>query len=364
MVQLEDAMKLKVDDLKKELKNLNASTSGKKLDLAQRYVELLNNRDSLIDGNLQENENCNNLTKNTENNLTQNFEPLTHISSNMKNNIDLSEDIEVDYSEELDHDVDDSISAEVNNPIVNDDISAEYSGTATTNSKAETENPYQEAFHKEKLMKLRLLTLKEKKQIESNSSDSLAKGAYQVENPTCHVRIDNFQRPLILKNLVMWLSEVLQQNISISNIWLNSIKTHCYIDFDSTDEALKCIQVVTGLKFPESSSITLVANFTRISAIDAPTSAEGNLRPGMWLSTSSSIPPVLDSKDLKLKREVKSYEEVYNPKKRQETLLTLEQLFEKTKSIPPLFWQPVSKEEVSKRKLLKKRSEKLLKTSD
>lgn len=106
--------------------------------------------------------------------------------------------------------------------------------------------------------------------------------AVDVANIGRFVRIDNFQRPFILKGLYLWLKETCQFDIPIENVWLNPIKTHCYVDFASHEEALKCISAVQGKRFPETSKNPLVADFTSISAFDAPNSDEARLKPGEW----------------------------------------------------------------------------------
>ena len=118
-------------------------------------------------------------------------------------------------------------------------------------------------------LKNRLLRLKQKKERERS----------KISN---HVRIDNFQRPLIAKGLVQWLRETLNLSLNDSDVWINQIKTHCYVDFASIEDAEYCIKTVTGLKFPSTNTNTLVADFTQVSAKDAPTSEEAQLLPGKW----------------------------------------------------------------------------------
>jgi hypothetical protein len=101
-----------------------------------------------------------------------------------------------------------------------------------------------------------------------------------------HVRIDNFQRPLTQKALLDWLEAQCQCKVSVESLWINTIKTHCYVDFESEAEARRCVETVTGKKFPASSPYLLEADFTSVSAKEAPQSAEGALKPGSW-----KVPP-------------------------------------------------------------------------
>jgi hypothetical protein len=100
---------------------------------------------------------------------------------------------------------------------------------------------------------------------------------------TTHVRIDNFQRPLMNKNLMKWLSEKTGSTVNEQNLWINSIKTHCYVDFPTMEEAENCINKISGLKFPDTNTQLLSAHFTTVSVKEAPTSNEGTMKPGEWL---------------------------------------------------------------------------------
>lgn len=97
-----------------------------------------------------------------------------------------------------------------------------------------------------------------------------------------HVRIDNFQRPLNQKALVEWLEKTCQCTLTPDSLWINSIKTHCYVDFNNYEEASRCISKVNGQRYPATSAYTLEADFTSISAKEAPNSAEGARKPGEW----------------------------------------------------------------------------------
>lgn len=91
-----------------------------------------------------------------------------------------------------------------------------------------------------------------------------------------HVRIDHFQRPLNIKGLVQWLSDICGLSIFEDAVWINGIKTHCYLDLSSEEEAERCIQVITGQRYPSTNTNTLVASFSSISVKDAPQSMEAN----------------------------------------------------------------------------------------
>ena len=107
---------------------------------------------------------------------------------------------------------------------------------------------------------------------------------------TCHLRIDNFQRPLNIRTLRAWIEEKTGMSILEANLWLNSIKTHCYVTFANTDEAQTCQRIIHGERFPTSNVNTLVANFSAVSAAEAPSAAEASLRLADWQSARNSAP--------------------------------------------------------------------------
>lgn len=97
-----------------------------------------------------------------------------------------------------------------------------------------------------------------------------------------HVRIDNFQRPLTDKILFEWLAKTLGHEVRKEQLWMNKIKTHCYVDFDSYDLATHCIKAVTGLKVDSKHTLELVADFTDVSSLLAENSLEGKMKPNEW----------------------------------------------------------------------------------
>eukprot|EP01041_Mallomonas_annulata_P005491 gene5491-11044_t len=103
-----------------------------------------------------------------------------------------------------------------------------------------------------------------------------------------HLRIDNFQRPLKLNGLHTWLEDRCGHSIHIDNIWLNSIKTHGYVSFDTEEQATHCREAVYGQNFPPGSPLTLTADFTTVSAKDAQNSNEAQLKFDAWIKNVKS----------------------------------------------------------------------------
>jgi hypothetical protein len=102
-----------------------------------------------------------------------------------------------------------------------------------------------------------------------------------------HVRIDNFQRPLTDKLLFDWLAKTLGHEVLKENLWMNKIKTHCYVDFESISLAEACIAAVTGSKVDSKHTMQLVADMTDVSAQEAETSPEAKMKPNEWKSNKN-----------------------------------------------------------------------------
>lgn len=103
-----------------------------------------------------------------------------------------------------------------------------------------------------------------------------------------HVRVDNFQRPLTDKLLFEWLAKTLGHEVLKENLWMNKIKTHCYIDFESISLAQACISAVTGSKVDSKHTMQLVADMTDVSAQEAETSPEAKMKPNEWKNNKAS----------------------------------------------------------------------------
>ena len=110
-------------------------------------------------------------------------------------------------------------------------------------------------------------------------------------NTSYHVRIDNFQRPLTDKLLFEWLAKTLGHEVRKEQLWMNKIKTHCYIDFDSHNLAKSCITAVTGKKVDLKHTLELVADFTEISSNLAENSFEGKMKPNEWKNNRQEVMP-------------------------------------------------------------------------
>ena len=118
----------------------------------------------------------------------------------------------------------------------------------------------------------------------SSSSSPSAVLRQERKNSKTTVCIDNFQRPLQARALKEWLEQTCDTKIDDASLWLNQIKTHCYVDFPTMQLAQLCLARVVGQRFPSNSNKDLEADITSVSASEAPLSVEATLRPGAWKS--------------------------------------------------------------------------------
>eukprot|EP01038_Epipyxis_sp_PR26KG_P005655 gene5655-7810_t len=302
---IEDLKSFLVNDLKNELKLRGASTQGKKAELCERLtnliekeiltkkeyevadnvngiddlstnslngsnqIEILKNKDensSIVESDINLNGNEINIEEsvttdaaNTNQGIESKVELENESNKPLQSQIILSNEVEANIASIV-------ASNESNNEIM--DINVDQVAEIIVSDNNQNNN----LLIEEMRLKEKIFLNKAKKEVKK----------------TKFVRIDNFQRPWNIKGLQQWLLETTSMTIDIRNIWFNSIKTHCYIDFETEEDAQKCIESVTGKVFPSTNLSKLVANFTAVSVADAPTSFEASQKPGQWRLNSAS----------------------------------------------------------------------------
>ena len=232
---------LKVDELKNELKKRGctpAEMRGIKKDLVAKLSALI----------AQE--------SNGDNNQTENNSPpesIAEIPSEETATNDPNSSIEVVASKPVD---------EKSSPIKDIKSKEEVIDTEPELNSESTPKLVDKISSDKKNKAEKILELKEKakivakeaeaiKLLDSNISpvESQTASTTTLSDPSCNVRIDNFVRPLNQKVLLQWIQDKLNKNqVEVSlvpeDLWVNSIKTHCYVTFPSPKEALACINVI------------------------------------------------------------------------------------------------------------------------
>ncbi|XP_057807064.1 uncharacterized protein LOC131021788 [Salvia miltiorrhiza] len=75
--------------------------------------------------------------------------------------------------------------------------------------------------------------------------------------PTTSLRIDRFLRPFTLKAV----QELLGKTGTVTSFWMDHIKTHCFVSYSSVEEALETRNAVYNLQWPTNGGRLLVAEF-------------------------------------------------------------------------------------------------------
>ena len=265
---MNDLSLLKVDELKDLLKDRGLSLKGKKDDMIKRLKQYNHDHINNMNTTTNDNDDTNNHDHINNMNTTTNENDDTNNTNNNNtttiNNNDTINNDDTLMNEDNNND----------NHITNNDnndstitCTSNVTTTTTTTTAAITSSSSSTKLDLERSLRERLL-----------AKTKLIQQAKQTKN----VRIDNFQRPFTLKQLQEFLELLLSMKIDDQNIWLNSIKTHCYLTFDTEVDAMNCINKIKGQRFPSTSPTELAADYTKVSVQEAPTSIEADTIPSEW----------------------------------------------------------------------------------
>ncbi|KAH6796666.1 SAP domain-containing protein [Perilla frutescens var. hirtella] len=203
--------------------------------------------------------------------------------------------------------------------------------------------------------------------------------------PTNSLRIDRFLRPFTLKAV----QELLGKTGTVTNFWMDHIKTHCYVAYSSVEEAVETRNAVYNLQWPPNGGRLLVAEFvdpqevkSRLeaplaspatpSASTTPTQTPSAAQPSpRQQSLKQQIPPPLPPPPLSNPPHVRErlHPSPREPLPREQPLpardrlnlppppplpekvdppiVTLDDLFRKTKATPRIYYLPLSDELVA-----------------
>ncbi|XP_047317697.1 apoptotic chromatin condensation inducer in the nucleus-like [Impatiens glandulifera] len=178
--------------------------------------------------------------------------------------------------------------------------------------------------------------------------------------PTNSLRIDRFLRPFTLKAV----QELLGETGKVTSFWMDHIKTHCYVTYSCVEEAIESRNAVYNLQWPRNGGRFLVAEFvdpqevkTRVeshpptippTAVLAPShrQIQQQARPAIPLLPPPPPPSATEAaakKEQQLLPSAPSGEE----KVVEVPILTLDDLFRKTKATPRIYYLPLSDEQVA-----------------
>ncbi|CAK9174255.1 unnamed protein product [Ilex paraguariensis] len=201
------------------------------------------------------------------------------------------------------------------------------------------------------------------------------------KTPTNSIRINNFLRPFTLKAV----QDLLSKTGNVCSFWMDHIKTHCYVTYSSVEEAIESRNAVYNLQWPPNGGRLLVAEFVdpqevklRLEAppqsaaapvVTSPT-APPPPQPPLQLLPSASQPsigqplppqgalppaPPTSGQPAREKRPLPLSPSL--PEKIEPPIVTLDDLFRKTRATPRIYYLPLTEEQVAA-KLAKQRKDK------
>ncbi|XP_006354026.1 apoptotic chromatin condensation inducer in the nucleus-like isoform X3 [Solanum tuberosum] len=181
---------------------------------------------------------------------------------------------------------------------------------------------------------------------------------------TNSLKIENFLRPFTLKAV----QELLARTGEVCSFWMDQIKTHCYVTYSSVEEAIETRNAVYNLQWPPKGGRLLVADFvapqqvqTKIDGREPATPATNRSPAVPPASSSVQAPPAWQQVESEhpLTRQAPPAPPTAPPikeklvppvaDKNDPPVITLDDIFRKTKAAPRIYYLPLTDEEVAKK---------------
>ncbi|XP_071740372.1 uncharacterized protein [Rutidosis leptorrhynchoides] len=182
-----------------------------------------------------------------------------------------------------------------------------------------------------------------------------------LKSPTNSLRIDHFLRPFTLKAV----QELLGKTGTVVSFWMDQIKTHCYVSYASEEEAIETRNALCNLQWPVNGGRLLMADFVdpqevkdRINPPPPPSPIpptatvppvttmqppQPSPRQKQPLPPPPSLPPPPPLSAPPTRTRALSPP----PEKIEPPMLTLDDLFKKTRATPRIYYLPLSDEQVA-----------------
>ncbi|XP_006354027.1 apoptotic chromatin condensation inducer in the nucleus-like isoform X4 [Solanum tuberosum] len=106
---------------------------------------------------------------------------------------------------------------------------------------------------------------------------------------TNSLKIENFLRPFTLKAV----QELLARTGEVCSFWMDQIKTHCYVTYSSVEEAIETRNAVYNLQWPPKGGRLLVADFVAPQQVQ--TKIDGREPATPATNRSPAVPPASSS---------------------------------------------------------------------
>ncbi|CAN7033717.1 hypothetical protein IGI04_031785 [Brassica rapa subsp. trilocularis] len=169
------------------------------------------------------------------------------------------------------------------------------------------------------------------------------------KEPTDSLRIDRFLRPFTLKAV----QELLGKTGNVTSFWMDSIKTHCYVSYSSVEEAAATREAVYNLQWPTNGGRLLTAEFVGSEEVKAKLESPPQAKPPQPQAQAPSRPPATTlPPPPPLAKAPPVIERLPPPpplvaEEQEAPIVTLDDLFKKTKAIPRIYYLPLSEDQVA-----------------
>ncbi|KAK3264683.1 hypothetical protein CYMTET_26592 [Cymbomonas tetramitiformis] len=166
-----------------------------------------------------------------------------------------------------------------------------------------------------------------------------------VRSATRALRIDNFVRPFTQAQL----TDLLSATGTVVSLWLNPIKTHCFVIFEAEKQAMATREAVYNLTWPKHGK-KLYADFVTVAEADR------NYNPEAQKSSPAAQKPVEGERKVEREKERgrSTAQPTHNSRKRpppaEKPMPTLDELFRKTEAKPVIYYLPVTKPQIEANK--------------
>jgi len=172
--------------------------------------------------------------------------------------------------------------------------------------------------------------------------------------------IRNLVRPFTLRQLREFLSKA--GTVREEEFWIDRIKSHCYVTYETVDDAMASRALIHGARWPAANPKLLSADFainddmyketegklgtapTQVrDEVEKPQNKTEEVQKNKEKSSDKERKRHSRSQDKEKKVEVSA-----KPKEKKEAPgKLLDDLFRKTKALPCIYWLPLSKEQVT-----------------
>lgn len=152
---------------------------------------------------------------------------------------------------------------------------------------------------------------------------------------TCSVRVDGFVRPFRQSEA----QQLLERHGSVRKFWMDAIKTHCYVLFETVEQAAEARRALSGMTWPVTSDAKLKIVNVPDEDVDAAVSGTVVKTTRRQASGAGVTSPGAEAR----------------PKPELKQVIKLDQLFKKTTTKPVLYYLPLTEEQASKHQEEKKK---------